>query len=109
MGQIRQHTGVPEKGTDRQIGADRHHVEHQRRLKIGPQGSLGRYRQHVVDQPDPTEVDEWETAGGTDRKYRHGLGRPGDGVAPSGPKQVQNGGNQVPEWAIPTQNTKLIR
>jgi hypothetical protein len=39
-GQIGQHAGVPEQGADRQIGTDGDHVEHERRLEIGPEVAL---------------------------------------------------------------------
>ena len=95
-GQIRQHAGVPEQGTDGQIGADGNDIEHQRRLKIGPQGPLVGHRQHVKDHPDAAQMNKRKKTRSTDRENRHGFGGPGNGISPARPEQVQNGGDQGP-------------
>jgi hypothetical protein len=63
-------------------------VEHQRRQKIGPQQPLVGDREHVVNLPDPAQVDEGEKPGTADGEHRHGLGRARDRVAPAGTEQV---------------------
>ncbi len=47
-------------------------------------------RKHVNNHPDAAQMDKGKKAGGTDGKDRHGLGGPCNGIAPSGPEQVQN-------------------
>ncbi|VTR69655.1 hypothetical protein DESC_770030 [Desulfosarcina cetonica] len=92
--QIGQHAGVPEEAAHGQVGGDGHHVEHQRRLEVGPQGALVGKGQHVENHPDPAQVDEGKQPGGAHGEDGHGLGGPGDGVAPAGPKEVQDGRDQ---------------
>ena len=94
--QVRQQPRVPEQGADREIGADGHDIEHQRRQKVGPQQPLVGDRKHVVNLPDPAQVDEGEKPGTADREHGHGLGRARDRVAPTGPEQVQDGRNERP-------------
>jgi hypothetical protein len=62
--------------------------------KLGHRVALVGNRQHVVDHPDPSQVDEGVQAGGAHGKDGHGLGGPGDRISPPGPEQMQDGGNQ---------------
>ena len=41
-------------------------------------------------------MDEGKQTGGAHGEYGHGLGGPGDGVAPAGPEQMQDGRDQGP-------------
>ena len=105
--QIRQHSRVPEKGADHEIGADGHHVEYQRGLEVRPQVALVRVRQHVIDDPDTAQMDKGKESGNTDGKYGHGFCGAGDGVAPSGPEKMKDGryqgsgvGDTDPEYKV---------
>ena len=85
-----------EHHADGQVGRDREHVPHQRRLEVRPEVALVRVRHEPVGEPHPPGVDQREQARGHDREHRHRLGAPVDRRAPLRPEQVEDGGDQRP-------------